>query len=42
MANPPRERKAQPSDLILLLFVLISMALVIIELLSNLLSQLVG
>ena len=42
MVNTPQERKTQPSDLILLLFVLISMALVIIEILSNLFSQLVG
>jgi len=42
MANTPQEQKTQPSDLILLLFVLISMALVIIEILSNLFSQLVG
>lgn len=42
MANNPQENKPRKSDLILLLFVLISMLLVIIEIMSNVFSQLVG
>jgi hypothetical protein len=42
MADTSKEPKHQNGDLILLLFVVISMSLIIVEILSNLVSHFAG